>query len=342
MNCEWVKSRYPLVEGITFGIDRVRISIPFNPPKPSDGHLAKEHTKQLALAQNNYKKERLNHINYVRSALRNFGFKIAIAKPIQGAERLDRVGVSTEKDNSYVASVMLGLRYSTPVLNFSFNPSKLTDDGLDELETLLALTLPNQYEGLYTDGVISQFEFFIDVEGIKVSDLVLLDTGKRKTTRYKSTTYNGRRGSPLVGTLYDKGVEQGTDQLLTRVEVRVKQRQVTFQQLVESGISNPFSPFLLVPASALTIVANEFKCPALVGQILQHGLNGGIKNAQARKAITKRLAELVVSWWNPDLIWGEFRKILLGFRPYFIGGGIRESYSSDFQSVMVQYGDLKH
>lgn len=342
VNCEWVKRKYQMTDGLTIGIDKVCISIPFNPPKPCDGQLPKGQTKQLALAQNNYKKESLNHINYVRSALRNFGFKTTRAKPIQGAQRLDRVGVYTEEDNSYVATVMLGLTYSTPVLSFSFNPSKLTDYGLDELEALLTLTLPNHYEGLYTDGVISQFEFFVDVEGVKVSDLVLLDIGKRKTTLYKSTTYNGRRGSPLVGTLYDKGAEQGTDHLLTRVEVRVKQREVTFQQLVESGISNPFSPFLLVPASALTVVANEFKCPALVGQILQQGLNGGIKNAQARKAITKRLAEFVVPWWNPDLLWDEFRKILLGFRPHFIGGGIRESYSSDFQSVMVQYGDLRH
>jgi len=188
--------------------------------------------------------------------------------------------------------------------------------------------------------VISHFEFFIDVKGINTRDLVLLDTGKRITTPYKTTTFNGRRGSKLVGVMYDKGAEQKTDQSLTRIEVRIKRRDVTFQQLVESGIDNPFSPFLLVPASALTVVANEFKCPALVGQILQHGLHGGIKNTFARKKITSRLKELAVPWWNPDQIWSEFREILLGFRPHFIGGGYKESYSPDFQPVMVQYGIL--
>ena len=341
MDCQWVKRKYQLAEGITIGIDRVGISIPFNPPKPCVKQLPMDQIKQLLSAESHYKKEFRKHINYVRSVL-NSDFRVKTGKPNQGAQPLDRVGVYSKKDGAHVATVMLDLNYKTPVLNYSFNPSKLNDNGLDELDTLFELTLFNHYEELYTDGVIARFEFFIDVEGVNASDLVLLDTGRRKTTLYKTTTYSGNRNSNLVGTLYDKGAEQKTNQFLTRVEVRLKRRDVTFQQLVESGINNPFAPFILVPASALSVVANERKCPDLVGNILQHGLYGGIKNAHARKAITNRLKELAVPWWNPDNIWNEFRQILLGFRPYFIGGGVKEGYTADFQSVMVQYGVLNH
>jgi hypothetical protein len=96
---------------------------------------------------------------------------------------------------------------------------------------------------------------------------------------------------------------------------------VTFQGLVEAGINNPFAPFIVVPASALDVVAKEWPYdPELAHRIRQHGLYGGIKSGSARKVITKRLRELSVPWWNADSIWAKFGVIMDGFRPAFTGG----------------------
>lgn len=320
MNCEWVKKNYPLTEGIAIGIDQISITKPYKPPMLDTSDPTEAQVKQVAKAKIQYKHESLAHINYVRKTLATL-FKATPPKPAKYGSKLDSIKVFCEEDGSHVATVRLGLHFGTPVLNYTLNPGKLTDKGFIELDALFCMTYPNDYEGLYIDGAITRFEFFIDVEGVKPADLVLLDIGKRKTTLYKGTTYHGRRGRPLVGTAYDKGAELKTDQVLTRIEARVKRRDMTFQQLVELGIPNPFAQFLVVPSSALETAASEWKYPELINQVRQHGLQGGIKNAPARKAITKRLGELVVPWWNPEHIWAEFSNIIIGFRPSFIGGG---------------------
>ena len=299
------------MDGIRIGIDQVTISIPYAPPVEGAQYL--------------YKKEMLGLINYVQYATQHL-FKSTLPKPVKGTSTLKRINVSCEEDGSYVATVLVGLCYGTPVLNYTFNPSKLTSEGLMELNALLTMTHPLGYAGIYIQGVITRFEFFLDIEDVNLSDLALLDTGKRITTLYKDTTYHGRRGRDLVITAYDKAAEQKIDRVLTRIEARIKRRGVTFQELVETGIANPFAPFIVVPATALNVVASEWKYPELADQIRQHGLYGGIKNTQARKAITKRLREFSVAWWNPDAIWAKFGTIMDGFRPAFIGG------SYDFSS----------
>lgn len=164
-------------------------------------------------------------INYVRQATQHL-FKSAPPRAIKGSSTLHRIRVSCEEDGSYVATVTLGLLFGTPVLSYSFNPSKLTSEGCLELEALLTMTHPLGYEGIYVQGVITQFEFFLDLEGVHHSEIVLLDSGKRVTTLYKTTTYQGRRGGTLVGTTYDKAAEQKIDLVLTRIEARVKRRDV--------------------------------------------------------------------------------------------------------------------
>lgn len=319
MNSEWVKPYYELMDGIRMGIDQVTISIPYVPPVQGDEKLTQDQITKLISVQHHYKKEALGLINYVQNATQHM-FKSALPKPLKGAPTLKRINVFCEEDGSYVATVTVGLLFGTPVLNYTFNPHKLTGEGLEELEALLTMTHPLGYAGIYSQGVITRFEFFLDIEDVNPSDLALLDTGRRMTTLYKGTTYHGRRGRNLVGTAYDKAAEQKLDRVLTRIEARIKRRDVTFQELVETGIANPFAPFIVVPAAALNVVASEWKCPELADQIRQHGLYGGIKNKQARKAITKRLREFSVAWWSPDAIWAKFGTIMDGFRPAFIGG----------------------
>ena len=330
MNSEWVKPYYELMDGIRMGIDQVSITIPYIPLQLPDVELDQDESKKLIAAQHQHKMTAISNINYVRWAAMNL-FKSAPPKSVKGLATLHRIKVFCEEDGSYTATIMLGLFFGRPLVNYSFNPSKLTAEGRLELQALLTMTHLMGYEGIYSEGVIARLEFFLDVKDVPTSDLVLLDTGKRKTTFYKNTTYHGRRGRKLVGTTYDKAAQQKIDRVLTRIEARIKRRDKTLQEVVEGGIANPFASFIVVPSSALDVVASEWPYdPELATQIRLHGLYGGIKNGQARKAITKRLRELSVPWWNPDTIWAKFGTIMKGFRPAFIGG------SHDFSTQKYQ------
>jgi hypothetical protein len=315
-----VKPSYPLANGINIGIDQISISLPFNPPTPSNQDLTQDKIKELAQAQAYYKKDFLQHIAYIRGYLSNI-LPATIVKVTKTKDKLHRISVRCATDGSHVATVMLGLCYGTPLIRYTFNPNKLTEDGWLELENLLDMTLPLGYGSMYTKGVISRFEFFIDVDALNHVDIALLDTGKRRTTLYKSTTYHGTRRSPLVATLYDKAAQLKLPSPLTRIEMRVKRPDIILQPFIESSINNPLAALLVVPTAALEALCSEWKnSPALVSQIKNSGLYAGIKNASARKKITARLQEMIVPWWDPIHIWEKFREILLNFRPDFIGG----------------------
>lgn len=316
MNIQMLEPIY-ISKDISIKMDQISISVPFTFPQLAQGEH--EQITKLIAAKKQYKKEALETINYVRLALIKF-FKSALTQLGGKANKLDRIKVFCEADGSHISSVMLGLYFGKPLLNFTFNPSKLTVEGLLELDTLFAMTLPLGYGGLYSEGVISRLEFAVDVAGIAPADLVLLDTGKRKTTSYMGTTYHGRRGRPLVATLYDKAAEQKSDSLLTRIECRVSRRDMTLQHLVEMGIANPFEPLLVIPIYALDALAKESKDEMLAQRIQQDGLFGGIKNKYARKKVVGQLNEFVPKWWDTNEIWNEFRNVLNGFKPHYIGG----------------------
>lgn len=319
MNCEWVSKTHKFVDSVWMGIDQVSLSIPFPPLELPQGELSQDEFLAFVKSQHQQKMKALETINYVRWVTTKL-FKTAPPKLVKNSTTLQRISVFCEADNSNMATLMLGLHFGKPLLNFSFNPSKLTSEGRNELDVLLTMTHPLGYEGIYSEGRIARLEFYLDIEDENATDLILLDTGKRMTTLFRGTTYNGRRGTSLVGTAYNKAAQLKIDQPLTRIEARIKRADKSLIDVVEGNLANPFASFLVVPASGLTQVAKEWSSETLASQIHQHGLHGGIKNTHARKAITKRLRELALPWWNPEKIWQEFIGITQGFRPSFIGG----------------------
>lgn len=316
-----VRPKQLLMEGITIGIDLMTINIPYRPLGMTSIDLSGELTSMQFAEQAHHKKQFMSHIYEVRTVL----MEIYEAKPTKKEKddktATDRLRVLCADDGSHVTTVTVGLCFGTPVISYSFNPNKLTDAGLIEFDVLLSMTLPHGYGSLYTEGVISRCEFYIDVDGVPYGSLALLDKGKRRTTRYDDTTYNGTRHSDLVGAMYNKAEQLKINAHRTRIETRIRQRDVTLQQVVESGIKNPLSPFLVVPASALTLIANEWEHdPTLANRIAKDGLYGGIKNPSARKAVTKRLEELVVPWWDPEKIWASFQQTMSVLRPNYCFG----------------------
>lgn len=308
---QYVREKRELLDGIVLGIDKMEIRIPWKRPSLENIDPKSETAKRLRKAS---KDKFESHLHFVQAQImENFDTELSPGTSIN--DKLKRLAVFSRKDGSRVATIMYGLHFGNPVLTYQFNPSKLTDDGRWELNLLLEMTLPFEYATLYSQGVISRIEPFIDVLDVRHGDLVLLDTGRRKTTLYETTTYQGRRKSPLAATMYDKAKQLGLDMLWTRIEARIHRDDLTLQDFVESGIPNPFAPFLVVSAAALETVAKEWNRPQLVSEITQHGLKGGIKNSKARRAITLRLKEMTVPWWDPDHIWRQFREMTWGFHP---------------------------
>ena len=228
---------------------------------------------------------------------------------------LKRYYVQSETDGTHLCTFALGYSYGTTVINFEFNPSKLSPEQFGEIGALMMVLFNDHYQEVYGRGVVAHAEFFIDVPEAVLSDLVLVDLGRRTTTPFKGTTYSGKQSSRLVGTMYDKGKESKTAGKLVRIELRINRRDIPFKDLVEQDQFNPFSSFLVVEASQLQLVAQEWKSPHLANNIKEHGLYGGVATSYARKKIGAYLKEHTVPWWQPDVLWAGHRELLLKLKP---------------------------
>lgn len=299
------------------GIDRVVIGIPFKHITASLFYYkgqASAHDEEYAEW-----KAQVAAIKYIEYALTSF-FKVK-AEKIQGTY-LRRIRVFSDESNRLLMVVILGKTPTgIPVLNFEFNPSKLSQYDWDEVEGGLTVLLDHHYAELYQKGVVSHFEFFIDMDQHAIGDLVLLDLGRRTRSNSSTTTYSGKRAGRMVGTMYDKAAELGRVGNLVRIEARINRRDLAFHTLVEGGLSNPFTSFIVVPAEALATIAAEWKQPYLEHHLCELGLYEVVKNPHARKKIASRLGELAMPWWKPEAYWHTFSQMLLHFRPPNLMGG---------------------
>jgi hypothetical protein len=205
------------------------------------------------------------------------------------------------------------------VINFELNPSKLTPDNFAEIGGLLMTMFFDHYDELFAQGVVSHAEFFIDVSGEELSNLVLIDSGRRTTKQCKGTTYHGPRGALRVTVMYDKAKQSKIGGKLVRIEVRINDRKIKFRDLVEQDLFNPLSTSLVVEAGVLQLAAQKWHSPNLANNIKEFGLYGAIKNKPARKVIWTFLQEHAVPWWQPDLFWAGHRELLLKLKPGHAG-----------------------
>ncbi|PTQ65044.1 hypothetical protein C8R26_1621 [Nitrosomonas oligotropha] len=305
------------------GIDRIVIGIPSPKFKinndSTDQALINELTKKYVYEKNHYIKQQ----HYIKHTILNMTkYKIENQK---NNARCYSIYSDNAVKNKRLCAITIGRNHGNYFLNIAINPSNLSQDDLFELQGLFSILFNNHYEEIYQKGVVSHFEFFIDVSDIHIADLLLIDEGRRKTTLFKGTTYHGCRKSPLVCTMYDKAAQQKLGGALTRIEARINRRDIKFSDLVENGISNPFEKFFVVHKNSLQLIAQEWKQPQLVDLIQELGVYGATQgNPSARKKILERLHEHTVSWWQPQLFWEAHRKMLLEFKPAFLGGSLDE------------------
>ncbi|MDV6341123.1 hypothetical protein R2103_04990 [Nitrosomonas sp. Is24] len=235
----------------------------------------------------------------------------------------------SEMNKKKLCRLTIGRNYGNYFINIELNPSKLNQHDCDELEGLFSILFDHHYAEIYQRGVVSHFEFFVDVVNVDPNDLLLIDKGRRKTTVHKGTIYHGSRRSKLVCTMYDKGAQQGMNSSITRIEARINQRNLRFIDLIENGIPNPFENLFVVSADSVQLIAQDYKQPQfaqLLRELGVYGITPG--NPAARKKILERLKEYTVPWWKPELIWEVHREMLQEFKPPFMGGSLHETNSS--------------
>lgn len=300
---------------VQVGLDRMVIGFPY--PKKLENNLAAPPTKlQLAKFEED-KKEFLSKMLYTQSIIKeNFDYYVAKTNN----KFLKRFNVLS--GGSLLCTFTFGYCHGNGVMNFEFNPSKLGEQKLAELFGWIDVFFYNGYQELYTKGVVSHAEFFVDVPDEDLSGLVLIDEGRRAYTLYEGTTYLGRRKSELSVAMYDKAkeLEQTTDGKLVRVEARLCDRDIRFQDLVENDLFNPFGNSMVVNVTKLKFIAQEFNKSQFVNHIKELGLSGSGINVHTRKKMLAKLKENTVDWWQPETFWAAHREMLMKFRPNHVGG----------------------
>ena len=300
---------------LKIGLDRFVLGLPY--PKPP------KYVKEITLKDVDIEKIKVAQKDYV-ACMKHIENTIKETGPfiLQKSKNKDlkRYKVFSDKDNSLLCIFSLGFCFGTGLINLELNPSKMTPNNWSELLALLSMLFNNHYEEFYSRAVVSHAEFYVDVAGEVLSNLVLIDEGKRANTIFKGTTYKGKRNSPLVATMYDKGKEQHVNEKLVRVEVRLNRNDILFKDLVEKDLFNPFSKFLVVNVNQVQLIAKSFGCPSLSKIIIEYGLYVGVKNKYALKHILQLLKDNVIFWWKPALFWTIHREMLLKLQPNSTGG----------------------
>lgn len=299
---------------LQMGLDKFVLGIPY-PTLPKHDEQNPPSQEQLANVAAK-QKEFVSGMKHIESMIKIGAHHVSHTKN----KDLKRYKVLSEIDGGLLCIFSLGFSYGTGVVNFEINPSRLTESKWDELLGFFSLWFHDHYDEIYTKGVVAHAEFYVDVSGEDLTNLTLIDEGRRAYTIHKGTTYLGRRKSALSATMYDKAKEQKKDGKLVRIETRICRRDIRFQDLVENDLFNPFSNCLVVNVNQLQSISNEWKNPQLANQIKEWGLFDAIANKHARKNMLARLKDVAVPWWKPELFWAVHRQLLLQFKPGHAGG----------------------
>jgi hypothetical protein len=232
---------------------------------------------------------------------------------------IKRYHVLSADHDSVLCIVTLDFRLGAGAIGFEFNPSKLSPDNFNELSGRLMTMFSYDDEQLFSRGIVSHADFYIDLAGEDVSNFVLIDSGPRSPRHDKRTTYYGERGSRFVTSMCYKAKQQEIGGEILRLEARINRRDILFKDLVEQDQFNPFSTGVIVEPSTLKLVGQAWNNPLLGDRLFVLGLHGAIDNKPARQVIWAFLKERSVSWWQPETFWAAHRELLLKLKPGHAG-----------------------
>lgn len=185
---------------IGIGLDRMVIGLPYPKLITSDGSNPTAEELNLHDAKKKQFQSQMKHIeSVITSGPHHCKGKI---------KDQQRYLVLSNDDDTLLCVFTLGFCFGRGVINFEFNPSKLTPDNFSEISGLLMAMFFDHYDELFDESVVSHAEFFIDVSGEELSNLVLIDSGRRTPKQWKGTSYHGPRSSRLVTVMYNKAKQQ--------------------------------------------------------------------------------------------------------------------------------------
>jgi len=286
---------------VELGLDRLVLSIPY--PKKLVDSLLNPITAERVAQFESEKSEFVSAMHYIKNMVID-NFKHHVTKTNNKDQKRYHIFFD---DGGLMCVFTLGFCFGTGVINLEVNPSRLTQKQWEEFVGYTDVFFNLGYHELYTKAVVSHAEFYVDVAGEDLSNLVLLDNSRRTTTHYEGTTYIGKRGAPNITTMYDKAREQKIEGKLVRVEARINRRDIRLQDLVESDLFNPLDNILVLNVNQVQLVAQEFGKPEYANLIKEFGLVGSGLDKTIRKKMLLQLQENTVPWWQPELFWGAHR-----------------------------------
>ena len=190
-----------------------------------------------------------------------------------------------------------------------FNP---TLSQLGELHFHLQLMFEQGFETMRRHGVISEVEFFVDVDGACFGDHLYVDTALRTANpgfAPAGTMYLGSMYGNRSATIYDKAKQLAeTKKILLpapRLRLEAKVRGCVHEMKNIEDMANPFATLQVIAKDALESVTT----PAATAfrKHLAWGLSAQAAYVNLSPAYKKDLAEalpaLRPSWWDPDAAW---------------------------------------
>lgn len=203
---------------IKVGLDRMVLGIPY--PRLSKTDVDKPPSQDQLIALEHQRKEFVATMKHIINMIEIPG-QCHCAKTQNKDLRRYHV---LSANGALVCVFSLGFTFGVGVINLEINPSKMSADKWGELLALLSVSFDGHYAEFYDRCVVAHAEFYVDISDEQLANLVLIDEGRRTTTKFKGTTYHGKKGSRLVGTMYDKAKEQKQNGLLVRIEIRINRR----------------------------------------------------------------------------------------------------------------------
>jgi hypothetical protein len=154
-----------------------------------------------------------------------------------------------------------------PFLRFKFNPSKLGEMGIIELQSELDNLLSPGWKHILQHGRITRLDIALDVAGISLDSITITPNGPLRTTVYKrsgniETIYLGAPKSANQWRIYDKAVELKSKGIAVACGTLVRfERRIRTNMKVENlhKLKNPFATISvgMLPACPTHINANR-------------------------------------------------------------------------------------
>jgi hypothetical protein len=169
------------------------------------------------------------------------------------------------------------------------------------------------FETLRRHGVLSECEFYVDIDHADFSNYLYLDTALRSANQHfmpQGTMYLGSRHGKRRVTVYDKAKQlaEVKDIMLSsdrlRIEGKVSGGAYAFKDL--TSVRNPFETLHVLEKDALEGIATSamvaFKQHLSWGMSAQMAYQCLSKGQKA--ALAEVLCEARPSWWQPGEAWG--------------------------------------